>query len=136
VRRTEELAFFRCYAATPVPADPAGRHRRRRWTLLSVLAHAPLAFNAAHEHAAAPSPAALIPLTRNEIKRLLTRLVLAPPPTRRSRGLAVLAATTPIPRPRQPLPPPNGKPLMIKKIYGGLLGVGDRATQRCKTPRS
>ena len=43
-----------------------------------MLAHALLAVLTAGEHAAAPPPAGLIPLTCNELQRLLTRLVLEP----------------------------------------------------------
>jgi SRSO17 transposase len=106
-RRTGELAFYRCYSPTPVRLAAlvavAGRRwtveesfqggkglagldehqvRRwlpwRRWTLLAMLAHALLVVLAAHEHAAAPPPAGLIPLTCNELQRLLTRLVVEP----------------------------------------------------------
>jgi hypothetical protein len=49
----------------------------RRWTLLAMLAHALLVVLAAGEHAAAPLPG-LIPLTCNELQRLLTRQVLDP----------------------------------------------------------
>ena len=58
----------------------------RRWTLLAMLAHALLVVLAAGEHAAAPPPAGLIPLTCNELQRLLTRLSSnrhAGPPIRR-----------------------------------------------------
>jgi hypothetical protein len=50
----------------------------RRWTLLAMLAHALLVVLAAGEHATQPPPAGLIPLTCNEIQRLLVRLVLEP----------------------------------------------------------
>jgi hypothetical protein len=50
----------------------------RCWTLLAMLAHALLVVLAAGEHAAAPPPAGLIPLTCSEIRRLLTHLVLEP----------------------------------------------------------
>jgi hypothetical protein len=43
-----------------------------------MLAHALLVVLAAGEHAAGPAPAGLIPLTCNEIQRLLIRLVLEP----------------------------------------------------------
>src|SRR3954465_6173572 len=43
------------------------------------------------------------------------------PATRRPGGLVPLAATTPMPRPRQPLPSPSGRPLMIKKSTAGVL---------------
>jgi SRSO17 transposase len=105
-RRTGELAFYRCYHPTPVRlielVAVAGRRwtveecfqggkglagldehqlRRwlpwRRWTLLAMLAHALLVVLAAGEHAAAPLPG-LIPLTCNELQRLLTRQVLDP----------------------------------------------------------
>src|SRR3954465_2227214 len=106
-RRDGELAFYRCYHPTPVRliqlVAVAGRRwtveesfqagkglagldehqvRRwlpwRRWTLLAMLAHALLVVLTAGEHAAAPPPAGLIPLTYNELQRLLTRQVLDP----------------------------------------------------------
>jgi hypothetical protein len=106
-RRTGELAFYRCYSPIPVRLAAlvavAGRRwtveesfqggkglagldehqvRRwlpwRRWTLLAMLAHALLVVLAAGEHAAAPPSAELIPLTCNELQRLLARLVLEP----------------------------------------------------------
>ena len=33
-----------------------------------------------------------------------------------------MAATTPVPRPPQPLPPPDGWPFMIKRSTAGVLG--------------
>src|SRR3954452_23072340 len=42
-------------------------------------------------------------------------------PPRRSRGLVPMAATTPIPRPHQPLPPPSRRTFMIKKSTAGVL---------------
>jgi SRSO17 transposase len=106
-RRTGELAFYRCYHPIPVRLTQlvtvAGRRwtveesfqggkglagldehqvRRwlpwRRWTLLAMLAHALLVVLAAGEHAAGAPPAGLIPLTCNELRRLLVRLVLEP----------------------------------------------------------
>ena len=106
-RRTGELAFYRCYHPIPVRlavlVAVAGRRwtveenfqggkglagldehqvRRwlpwRRWTLLAMLAHALLVVLAAREHAAGPPPVGLIPLTCNELRRLLVRLVLEP----------------------------------------------------------
>jgi SRSO17 transposase len=106
-RRTGELAFYRCYHPTPVRliqlVAVAGRRwtveesfqggkglagldehqvRRwlpwRRWTLLAMLAHALLVVLAAGEHAAGPPPAGLIPLTCQELQRLLARQVLEP----------------------------------------------------------
>ncbi len=105
--RSGELAFYRAYAPRPVPlavlAHVAGRrwtieesfqtgkelagldeHQVRRWTswhrwtVLSMLAHAFLAVTAAREHARAAPPKGLIPLTLNEIRRLLTRLLARP----------------------------------------------------------
>ncbi|HEX2075604.1 MAG TPA: IS701 family transposase [Geodermatophilus sp.] len=115
-RRTGELAYYRCYAPRPVPLRElvrvAGRRwiieesfqagkglagldqhqvRRwtswRRWTLLAMLAHALLAVLAATEPDHTPTPAGLIPLTCNEIRRLLAALVLTP-----ARALASLYA--------------------------------------------
>jgi SRSO17 transposase len=105
--RTGELAFYRAYAPRPVTlavlAQVAGRrwtieesfqagkqlagldeHQVRRWiswhrwTVLAMLAHAFLAVTAAHEHARAAPPTGLIPLTLNEIRRLLMRLLAHP----------------------------------------------------------
>jgi hypothetical protein len=50
----------------------------RRWTLLAMTAHALLAFIAANEHTDRPAPAGMIPLSRSEIHRLFTVLVVAP----------------------------------------------------------
>ena len=106
-RRTGELAFYRCYSPTPVRliqlVTVAGRRwtveedfqsgkglagldehqvRRwlpwRRWTLLAMLAHALLVVLAADEHAAAPPPTGLIPLTRSELRRLLLHHLIEP----------------------------------------------------------
>jgi SRSO17 transposase len=106
-RRTGKLAFYRCYSPTPVRliqlVAVAGRRwtveenfqsgkglagldehqvRRwppwRRWTLLAMLAHALLVVLAAGEHAAGAPPPGLIPLTCNELQRLLLRRVLEP----------------------------------------------------------
>ena len=106
-RRTGELAFYRCYSPALVPLRElvrvAGRrwtveesfqaakglagldeHQVRRWTswqrwtLLAMVAHALLAVIAANEHPDQPVPAGLIPLTCNEIRRLLTALIIEP----------------------------------------------------------
>lgn len=105
--RTGELAFYRAYSPRPVTlavlARVAGRrwtieesfqagkelagldeHQVRRWTswhrwtVLAMLAHAFLAVTAAREHARAAPRAGLIPLTLNEIRRLLIRLLTRP----------------------------------------------------------
>ena len=102
-----ELAFYRCYSPNPVGLPELVRvagarwsveesfqaakglagldeHqvRRwtswRRWTLIAMLAHALLAVLAAAERARDPAPDGLIPLTCNEIARLINRLVLDP----------------------------------------------------------
>ena len=104
---TGELAYYRCYAAAPVPLAElvrvAGRrwtveesfqackgltgldqHQVRRWvswqrwTVLAMLAYAFLAVLAATEHGRQPPPAGMIPLTCSEIHHLLN--VLATPP--------------------------------------------------------
>ena len=106
-RRTGELAFYRCYSPTPVRLATlvavAGRRwtveesfqggkglagldehqvRRwlpwRRWTLLAMLAHALLVVLTAGEHTAGAPPPGLIPLTCNELQRLLLRRVIEP----------------------------------------------------------
>ena len=110
-RTTGELAFYRCYAPQIVPLRElvrvAGRrwtieesfqtakglagldeHQVRRWTswcrwtLLAMVAHALLAVIAAGEHADRPTPADMITLTCNEIRRLFTVLVVEPHRTR------------------------------------------------------
>jgi len=50
----------------------------RRWTVLSMLAHALLAVIAAHERIDQPAPTGLIALTCNEIRRLFTIHVIEP----------------------------------------------------------
>jgi SRSO17 transposase len=104
---TGELAFYRCYSPRPVPlaalAQVAGRrwaveedfqaakglagldeHQVRRWdswyrwTTLAMLATAFLTITAAAEHARSPAPDSQVPLTRNEISRLLATLVIRP----------------------------------------------------------
>ena len=106
-RGTGELAFYRCYSPEVVPLRElvrvAGRrwtveesfqagkglagldeHQVRRWTswqrwtLFAMLAHALLAVIAANEHATRPAPDGLIALTCNEVRRLLTVLVVEP----------------------------------------------------------
>src|SRR3954453_23289746 len=106
-RGTGELSFYRCYHPTRVRLAQlvavAGRRwtvgesfqggkglagldehqvRRwlpwRRWTLLAMLAHALLVVLAAGEHATGPPPPGLIPLTCNELRRLLLRRVIEP----------------------------------------------------------
>ncbi|MCH5677997.1 IS701 family transposase [Streptomyces gilvus] len=106
-RRTRELAFYRCYSATPVPLTTlvrvAGRrwtveetfqsgkglagldeHQVRRWTswhrwvTLAMLAHAFLTVIRADEHTRHPKPDGLIPLTCNEIQHLFTALIVRP----------------------------------------------------------
>jgi SRSO17 transposase len=106
-RHTRELAFYRCSAPRDVPlatlVKVAGRrwtteenfqaakgltgldeHQVRRWvswyrwTTLTMLALAFLTITAATEHARSPAPAGQIPLTRNEIAALFTKLVIQP----------------------------------------------------------
>ena len=102
-----ELAFYRCYSPVPVglpelvrvagarwsmeESFQAGKGltgldqhqvRRwtpwRRWTLVAMLVHALLAVLAATERSRHPAPAGLIPLTCNEINRLLNRMIIEP----------------------------------------------------------
>jgi hypothetical protein len=104
-RRRGELAFHRCYAPVCLAALVAVAGRRwtieesfqggkglagldkhrirrwlpwRRWTLLAMLAHALLVVLTAGEHAAGPPPPGLIPLTCNELQRLLFRQLIEP----------------------------------------------------------
>ena len=83
-RSTGELAFYRCYSPNIVPLRElvrvAGRRWTswRRWTLLAMLAHALLAVIAAQEHTDQPTPAGLIALTCNEIRRLFATFVIEP----------------------------------------------------------
>jgi SRSO17 transposase len=106
-RHTAELAFYRCYSPRHVPlatlVKVAGRrwtteenfqaakglagldeHQVRtwtswyRWTTLAMVACAFLTIAAVAEHARGPSPAGQIPLTRNEIARLFTTLLIQP----------------------------------------------------------
>ncbi|HKR50977.1 MAG TPA: IS701 family transposase [Pseudonocardiaceae bacterium] len=106
-RVTGELAYYRCYAASPVTlaalVSVAGRrwsieedfqsgkglagldqHQVRhwrswhRWTVLSMLALALLTVLAAAEHTSQTAPEDLIPLTRNEIRHLTAVLILHP----------------------------------------------------------
>ena len=51
-----------------------------RWTTLAMLAAAFLTITAAAEHARSPAPGGQIPLTRNEIGRLLATLIIRPAP--------------------------------------------------------
>jgi SRSO17 transposase len=102
-----ELAYYRCYSPRPVALTElvrvAGTRWRieesfqatktltgldehqvrrwtswRRWTLIAMLAHALLAVFAATARTRQPSPARLIPLTCNEIARLVNRLITNP----------------------------------------------------------
>jgi SRSO17 transposase len=102
-----ELAYYRCYAPRPAPLTElvrvAGTRWRieesfqatktltgldehqvrrwtswRRWTLIAILAHALLSVSAAAARAGQPQLAGLIPLTCNEVARLLNRLTANP----------------------------------------------------------
>ncbi|MGW2769809.1 IS701 family transposase [Streptomyces sp. NPDC001275] len=106
-RTTGELAYYRCYSPRPMPLTTLVRvagsrwqveetfqsskglagldeHQVRRyaswsrWVTLAMLAHAFLAALRADEHARHPAPDTLIPLTCNEIQRLLITLVARP----------------------------------------------------------
>lgn len=114
-RRTRELAFYRCYASTPVGLPVlvrvAGRrwsieqsfqtakgqtgldeHQVRtwrswyRWTTLVLVAHVFLAIVTAAAQTL-PVPAGLIPLTLNEFRHLFAALVIAPAQPVRHVGL-------------------------------------------------
>jgi SRSO17 transposase len=107
-RATRQLAFYRCYAPAAVPlatlVKVAGRrwtveenfqaakeltgldqHQVRRWAswyrwvTLAMLAAAFLTITTAAERAQHPQPQDQIPLTRNEISRLLTTMITQPP---------------------------------------------------------
>ena len=113
-RRTRELAFYRCYCPrrAPLPAlvKIAGRrwtteenfqaskgltgldeHQVRRWgswyrwATLAMLALAFLTITAAAERARHQNPDGQIPLTRNELARLITALAIHPAPCPRHR---------------------------------------------------
>ena len=107
-RRTRELAFYRCYSPRHVPLAVLARvagcrwtiveedfqsgkglagldeHQVRRWdswyrwATLAMLASAFLTVTAAAEHDRRPAPEGQIPLTRNEIGRLLSTLIIRP----------------------------------------------------------
>jgi len=105
-RRTRELAYYRCYCPHHVPLAVLVRAAGRRWTVeedfqaskglaaldehqvrrwiswyrwvtLAMLALAFLTVATLTEHTQ-PPPAGLIPLTRNEIARLATVLIIQP----------------------------------------------------------
>jgi SRSO17 transposase len=105
--RTRELAFYRCYSARHVPLAALVKVAGRRWTVeedfqaskglagldehqvrrwdswhrwitLAMLAAAFLTIAAAAERATHPPPDGQIPLTRNEIARLLATLIIQP----------------------------------------------------------
>jgi SRSO17 transposase len=102
-----ELAYYRCYSPRPAALTElvrvAGTRWRieesfqatktltgldehqvrrwiswRRWTLIAMAAHALLAVCAAASRTPQPSPAGLIPLTCDEIARLLNRMIAKP----------------------------------------------------------
>jgi SRSO17 transposase len=102
-RRTDEMAYYRAYSPTPVPLAELVRvagtrwkieesfqsgkelaaldeHQLRRWTswhrwtILAMLAHALLSVITATQPPPGPD-SKLIPLTRNEIRRLFTNLL-------------------------------------------------------------
>jgi SRSO17 transposase len=103
---TQELAYYRCWSARPVPLRTLVRVAGRRWTIeesfqaakgqagldehqvrtwtswrrwviLSMLAMAFLAVTCANERDNTPAPQDLIPFTVNEIRRLFDKLILA-----------------------------------------------------------
>ena len=85
-----------------------------RWTILALLAHAFLSV------LAQPSPATatqhddlLIPLTRNEIRRLFTGLCQQPAAPATAAALVPMATTTSGHRPSLPLPPTSPDTHMI-----------------------
>jgi hypothetical protein len=106
-RTTGELVYYRCHSTEPVPltvlvktADSRWRveetfqaekglagldeHQVRRyrswtrWVTLSMLAHAFLTVVRAEEHARSPAPDGLVPLSCNEIQRLLITVAVQP----------------------------------------------------------
>jgi hypothetical protein len=81
-------------------------------------AHALLAVIAANEHANRPAPAGLIALTRNEIRKLFTILVIEPCRTEPCPNLVGLATTPSVPRPHQSLPATKHRRRRGITIYG------------------
>src|SRR5215213_5143089 len=86
--------------ARPRPARRSGRRRTRRGSSTGRTDPAHLQRAAAAAHPPGPRPGT---------------------PPRRSGGLVPMAATTPIPLPCQPLPPPSRRPFMIKRSTAGVL---------------
>jgi hypothetical protein len=144
--RTGELAFYRCYAPTPVSLHELVRVAGRRWTggilpgwqgpdRARRTPTPPLAAQAEVDPPgdARPRPARRHrrprthpePTTnrphRTDLQRdptgLLTTFVIEPARVLSSPRLVTLATTPPTPRPRQPLPPPTSATHMIT-IYG------------------
>ncbi len=131
-RRTGELAFYRCWSPhrvplgilvkvaglrwtigelpsrqgpdRPGPAPGPPLDLRHRWVTLAMLAAAVLTIAAALEHARSPDPDGLIPLTRNEIARLLAATATSPARDTVPDALVTLATPPPAPLPNQPLP--------------------------------
>jgi len=106
-RRTKELAFYRCYAPTPVALPVLVRvagtrwrveesfqtskgltgldqHQARRWvswhrwTVLAMLAHAFLTVIASTERARGAAPIGRISVTCNEVQHLFATIVITP----------------------------------------------------------
>ena len=82
-----------------------------RWTILALLACAFLAvLAAAQPDGSHPHDDQLIPLTRNEIRRLFTGLCPQPPAPRHAAALVPLATPPPGHRPSLPLPATSPRP--------------------------
>jgi len=88
-----------------------------RWVTLAMLAAAFLTITAAAEHASDPPPGGQIPLTRNEIRRLLTALITQPAqtPAIRCAGPHGAGTTSTAPEPATT----SGKPSNMKITNSG-----------------
>ncbi len=146
-RRTAELAFYRCYRPRHIPLAALVKIAGSRWTIeenfqaskglagldehqvrtwaswhrwvtLAMLATAFLTIAAATEHTCGQAPGGQVPLTRNEIARLLTALITQPAPgTRLTLQWSAWRRRHQHPGPNLPLPAASPRTMNIT-IYG------------------